>query len=724
MLFQENMNEEKTSEDNISKEEITPLVTKKIEDYTKIIPQRIENKPIPTAVSEEVILDIKDEDFDKANTENNCENQDLDFSFGKDTQKDNIKNNNSEKTETNNTNNSNNTHDNFFIFKNKCNDSKNQEKFNILDKIDMLSENLSSYQFTDSISNLRDSYMEGSTKLQLIKDKFLSNFKNKDRTKSLQRVLKLFEKYQNYNNRLNNSQCNNSFSYLNSKPFHFWETQKTNSISIFDNVEINKDKDKDKDKNSTDKLDTEYINKSNDNILIQNNTKEILNSNNKDTTDKKEEDKKKSIDKVIFVKKINKQKEKDNNNNKVSNGKEGKKKGFFIRKIIREEKYVIDDDGKEKLVGVKQSTIDTQDKNSNLNMSNIDLKKNTKNISLLNKEKFTEFFKKKISAKGSTNSLSLQSRKKINNDNDNNTIQINTEYINNNNHKNKTINTDGYNNIKIVINKINKINSNPKINLNFIKQLKSKKNNKEQIISTRNNRNLNENNTVYKTQLNNKSVFNLTKPDNYQIHKIEEFKQPIRLNTNFNSYQNKIKSKNTGNIRILKCEKIGDNKCYCAPLINTMSSISYQKAETNKRNYSYKEIRNVSNNSKYIENNNEKEKNLTIGGLNHYNTRNNRSKIIQNIKMNKSKDNHIFYESKSFSNKKILEKKSHNNIDKYNNYYEYNNEMAAPNTVRYNKGNNRKLEKINCNDNKQSINSSRNYFYKGAMNNHRDSRKK
>ena len=723
MLFQENLNKEKTSEENNSKEEITPLVTKKIEEYTEIIPQRIENKPIPTAVSEEVILDIKDEDDDKANTENNCENQNLDFSFGKDKpkEKDNIKNTNSEKTETNNTNNSNNTNDNFFIFKNKCNDSKNQDKYNILDKIDMLSENLSSYQFTDSLSNLRDSYMEGSTKLQIIKDKFLSNFKNKDRTQSLQRVLKLFEKYQNYNrfNNSNNSQFNNSFSYLNSKPFHFWETQKTNSISIFDNVENNKDKDK----NSTDKIDTDYINKSNDNILIQNNTKEILNSINKDT-DKKEEKKKKTNDKVIFVKKSNKQKEIDNNNNKVSNGKEGKKKGFFIRKIIREEKYVIGDDGKEKLVGVKQSTIDTQDKNNNINMSNIDLRKNTKNISLLNKEKFTEFFKNKISTKGSTNSLSLQSRNKINNDNDNNAIHINTEYINNNNHKNKTINTDRYNNIKIVINKINKINSNPKINLNFIKQLKAKKNNKEQIISTRNNKNLNENHTVYKTQLNNKSVFNLTKSDNYQIHKIEEFKKPIRLNTNFNSYQNKIKSKNTGNIRILKCEKIGDNKYYCVPHINTMYNISYKKAETNKRNYSYKEIKNLSNNSQYIEKNNEKDKNLTIGGLKYYNTRNNRSRIIQNIKLNKSKDNHIFYESKSFSNKKILEKKSHNNIDNYNNYYEYNNEMAAPNTVRYSKDNNRKLEKINCNDKRQSINSSRNYFYKVANNNHRNSKKK
>ena len=76
--------------------------------------------------------------------------------------------------------NTNNTNNNIFTFKKQYNDSKNQDKYNILDKID-INDNLSSFQLTDSLSNFRDSFIERNKKLQLIKEKILTNFKNKDR---------------------------------------------------------------------------------------------------------------------------------------------------------------------------------------------------------------------------------------------------------------------------------------------------------------------------------------------------------------------------------------------------------------------------------------------------------------------------------------------------------------------------------------------------------------
>ena len=731
MLFQAHMNNETASKTQSIKPKINPLLIKKIEDYTEIIPQKIENKLIQNTVSEETIINI----------EENSENQYLEFSFGKEIQKDKIKNNknNSEKTETNNTNNANNTNNtnnNIFTFRKQYDEPKNQDKYNILDKIDMLSDNVSSFQFTDSLSNFRDSYIEGNKKLQLIKDKFLSKFKNKERTQSLEKALMFFEKYQNYQ-KMNNNQLNDSFSNLINKPLNFWDSQKTNNMSIFPNDDNNKDKDTDK--NTYDNLNTDYVNESNDNYLNKNgiNKNEIMDYRNNKDIDKKDGDKKTIDKKAVLQKLINKQKEMDKNKNKtLSNSKDGKKKGYFIRKIIREEKYVVDNDGNEKILRVKQSTIDTQDKNQDKNLSNISLKNSTNiNMPLLNKEKFTEFFNNKIAhAKNGTNSLSMQSRKKINN---NKNIEINTEFINNNNNNNNnhyinnnTINTDGYNNIKIVINKINKINTNPKINLNFIKKYKIKKA-KEQNDSTLNNDNSNEN-IGYKTQTNSKSVFHLIKNDNIKKNKIEEYKQPIRLNTNFNSYKNKMQSLDKGNIKILKCEKFADNKSYVIPFANTISSFSYQKAQnTDKKNYSYKEIRNLSNtsnNSKSLENYNyETEPTLTNGGLDNSNstTKKYQSKIIHNIKMDKNKTNHAFYESKSFSNKKLNEK-NHKFIEKYNNnnYYEFTYESGS-NTARNNKGNNTKFEKINYNINpSKSINPNRNYYYRCAMNNYKDMKKK
>ena len=740
MLLQNHTNNEKESKTQSIKPKINPLLIKKIEDYTEIIPQKIENKLIQNTVSEETIINI----------EENSENQYLEFSFGKEIQKDKImKNkNNSEKTEANNTNNANNinnTNNNNFTFRKQYNDPKNQDKYNILDTIDMFSDNVSSFQLTDSLSNFRDSYMEGNKKLQLIKDKFLSNFKNKERTRSLEKALMLFEKYQNYQ-KANNNQLNDSLSNLINKPLNFWDTQKTHNMSIFPNNENNNEnnndnnKDKDTDKNTCDNLSTNYVSENNDNYLNNNdiNKNDIINYNNNKDTDKKDGDKKTIDQKAILQKLINKQKEIDKNKNKtLSNRKDGKKKGYFIRKIIREEKYVVDNDGNEKILGIKQSTIDTQDKNQDKNLSNNGLKNSINfNMPLLNKEKFTEFFNNKIAhTKNGTNSLSLQSRKKINNNNKK--IEINTEFINNNNNNNNnhyinnnTISTDGYNNIKIVINKINKINTNPKINLNFIKKYNIKKT-KEQKDSTPNNDNSNDN-IGYQTQTNNKNIFRLIKNDNIKKNKIEEYKQPIRLNTNFNSYKNKMQSLDKGNIKILKCEKFADNKSYVVPFTNTISSFSYQKAQnTDKRNYSYKEIRNLSNtsnNSKSLDNYNyETEPSLTNGGLNNSNftTKKYQSKIVHNMKMDKNKTNHAFYESKSFSNKKLNEKK-HKFIEKYNNnsYYEFTYESGS-NTSRYSKGNNTKFEKINYNINpSKSINPNRNYYYQCAMSNYKDMKKK
>ena len=581
--------------------------------------------------------------------------------------------------------------------------------------------------------------------MQLIKEKFLSNFKNKERHESLEKALMFFEKYKNFQNP--NNQFNHSFSKLIHKPLRFLTSQKTNSMSIFDNFE------KKQNKGSYNKLEIDYVSKSNENALNKY-KKEKINNNNyiilkyvskekelnkdrekaKDAVKLKDKEKKIINKKVILKKLINRHKELDKTKN-IQSDKNDKKRGFFIRKVIREEKYIIDNDGKEKLVGVKQQTFDTQEKKDirpkKENLANICLKYNNKNITLLNKKKFTEFFKNKISLTKDINSLSLQNKNKKNNNIKNKSLQINTDQINNNDYKtinktvNKTVNNDGYNNIKIVINKINKINSNPKINLNFIKKYKIKKN-KEQNIITRNNLNAYEN-MIYQTQANNNSSYYLMNCDNFLNDNMSQYRQPIRINTNFNSYQSKIISK--GNIKILKCEKFGDNQSFGLECFNTQ-----KRQNSNKRNYSYKEIKNLSNSSNnniekdsdiYNFHYNKTEKTLITGPINYNNLnhsneyRTNNIPNIQNIKLNKNRHNHTFYESKSFSNKKNMGKKPSNNFINYDysNYYEYN-DMRL-NTDRYNKGSNVQMELIK-NDQNKTINPDRIYFYQHALNNYFD----
>ena len=150
--------------------------------------------------------------------------------------------------------------------------------------------------------------------MQLIKEKFLSNFKNKDRSESLEKALMFFEKYQNFQKP--NNQFNHSFSKLIDKPMRFLTSQKTNSMSIFDNVE------KKQIKGSYDKLEIDYVSKSNDNTLNKYRKEKIDNKNNtilkyvskekepnkdsdkaKDTVKDKDKDKK-IINKKVILKKL------------------------------------------------------------------------------------------------------------------------------------------------------------------------------------------------------------------------------------------------------------------------------------------------------------------------------------------------------------------------------------------------------------------------------------
>ena len=119
--------------------------------------------------------------------------------------------------------------------------------------------------------------------------------------------------------------------------------------------------------------------------------------------------------------------------------------------------------------------------------------------------------------------------------------EINTEYINN-----KNINKDSYNNIKIVINKINKINSNPKINLNFIKKYKNGitsliNENKENKIYNGNNIIIPKYNicqTDLNSENNNKSIIKINQPLNSSKINLNI----SNINNNLNKYNNnKIK---------------------------------------------------------------------------------------------------------------------------------------------------------------------------------------
>ena len=104
-----------------------------LEDYSEIIPQKIEKE--------------KEKEKPNINLETETENimaQNLEFSFGKDLKK---------------------------------HMEINRLKTDYLDKKEVLSDNLSNYQMTDSMSNFVENNNDNK-KIQLIKEKFISTFKN------------------------------------------------------------------------------------------------------------------------------------------------------------------------------------------------------------------------------------------------------------------------------------------------------------------------------------------------------------------------------------------------------------------------------------------------------------------------------------------------------------------------------------------------------------------
>ena len=670
----------------------------KMEDYTEIIPQKLENKlnsEKPIKLEKE-----KEKEENDNNLEENYDNQNLDFSFGKDFQKDNISNkknlndinkdnNNSEKTESNT---------NTCSLKYKFNKTLNNE---IFDKRDIFSENMSSYQMTDSLSNLKENNnLEEYKKLKLIKEKFISTFKNKERGESLEKALTLFEKYQNLR-ACNLNNLSHSFTNFKDIPYKNLISQNINSLTIIDN-KINSNNKNNKNNNINDNninknnknnnlskitssfnnLKIEYINKNNENfinnnkkILKQNNINIINNKNINNNINNNDND-----NKLVLKKLVNRKK---GENHKIFSIKDGKKKGFLIRKVIREEKYYIDDNGKEKLIRVKQSTIDSKENNEikektpikpKENKPYINLKYKNQNLTLLNKKKFAEYIKEKINIKKNNNSVSILNKNHNNLIKKN--IKINTDLINN-----KYITNDNSNSIKIVINKINKINTNPKINLNFIKNFKNKL--KDNTLSMKM---LNENKAnICNTETNQNKAFHFIKIDKLKNDKIIEYK-PIMTNTNFISNKNKRKQKVNELLTILKCEKVDKlNKTLEKKLISSKIGkyssnprMIIQKSQNyNKRNYSFKEIKNLSNNiinsSKYILNKKfEKdnyriytEKNLTVDSFNNkYKLKN---ALNQSNGLKKNKINHTFYESKSFSCEKKLNQELKNNDNNKNN---------------------------------------------------------
>ena len=705
------MLEANKKKDISNKPENNLISNSSLEDYVEIIPQKIENKQ--TLQRSNGGTNLKSIN---RNLEENFDNQNLDFSFGKDLQKETIlnnknniskENNNSEKTDTNTNANS---------LKNKLNNTLNND---ILEKREIFSENLSSYHLTDSLSNLRDNNnLEGDKKLQMIKEKFVSNFKNKERGASLEKAFTLFEKYQNFRIFNLNNMLNHSFSNFKDIPYGNLITQNTN-LSIID-----KNNNKTENRSSVRKLEIDCTNKKFENII--NNHKKKKSENNINTINNKNINQNNNINNKLILKKlIKRKKDKDK---KIFSLNVDKKKGFYIRKVIREEKYFIDDNGKEKLIGIRQSTIDSKEKVENKDIkqdktskAKLSLKYKNKNITLLNKKKFAEYIKDKINNKKDNNSISLQNK---NQDkfNKNKNIQINTDFINN-----KKGNIDNCNNIKIVINKINKINTNPKINLNFIKKYKNKKIKENASIR---NKIFENNNVIYKTEINDNKTFHLIKVDKMKNEKIIENK-PLIANENININNNKVKTKIKDNIKILKCEKVyrQQNKTQENKLIKSNFGISssnpriiiQQRQKYNKRNYSYKEIKNLSNlnntkSYKYISNKDleknikKHEKYLTIDTLDY--TSNNKyklNKIPNRNSPNKNRHNHIFYESKSFSSKKNLTPKLINNKNE-----EDNNKIIMLKKARFYRNridSSSTLEAINNYENK-TINTNRIYINK------------
>ena len=677
-----------------------------LEDYSEIIPQKIEKE--------------KEKEKPNINLETETENimaQNLEFSFGKDLKK---------------------------------HMEINRLKTDYLDKKEVLSDNLSNYQMTDSMSNFVENNNDNK-KIQLIKEKFISTFKNKERNESLERAFTLFQKF--HNNLNNNNKMNLSFSHKLEKPFQFLTSQSTNSLSIIDKNN-KKQNDANKTLNGLKHNHTLNIVKSNDDFFKYKIKKisKIIKENPDENNDAKYNEKTYDENMKRIIKKRPQ-------NKKIFSLKDDKKKGVFIRKVIREEKYFIDDDGTEKLIGIKQSTYDTHDRKKKIKKINVNKIKNDKNKALFNKKKFAEYIKDKITNKNTNRSSCIQD-KITNNDSNMKNIEINTEFINN-----KNINNDNCNNIKIVINKINKINSNPKINLNFIKKYKSglkslqtqSNENKENKICNENNINQhpipNNKNEVCKTEINsnNKKIhmIKVTKPLNQAKIK-PDILNNFNSGNNLNKYHRKIKMNLPllGKLKLIKCEKI--NNYIKKPLItikkiNTnrinTQGITLGKRDLTKRNYSFKEIRNLSNNNitsnkyvstKHLERNeteiNNPKKNSNIESYKD-NTNNN---MINNLKIKKylietlnkkNRFNHNFYESKSFSlqNNNNLNFKSNNTIiidsstpnSNRINYYKYafNNFNKNENDKENNKISYNNMTLMN-NNNIYAINTSFNNIYK------------
>ena len=582
---------------NSPEEEINYNSFQNLENYTEIIPQKIEKEK----EKEKVNINI-------ATDEDNIFDSNLEFSFGKDLKK---------HLETNRL------------------------------KTDL---NTNNYQITDSVSNIFENE-EGNKKMKIIKEKFISNFKSKDRNESLERAFTLFEKFHNNLNNNKTDISHLSFSQKFEKPFKFLTSQSTNSLSIIDKI------------------------KDTNNKLAHNNTLNTIKSN---------EDffkyKIKKISKIIKEKEedldennnINKNNEtsyiksRKSCNKKIFSLKDEKKKGIFIRKVIREEKYFIDDDGNEKLIGIRQSTFDIKNskkKDKKINVNKI--KKENNNKTLFNKKKFAEYIKDRITNRKSESSLCFQN-KNTNKDNNIKNIEINTEFINN-----KNFNNDNCNNIKIVINKINKINSNPKINLNFIKKYKNGIKNLE---NTENKENIQNNmNSNIKNQENKNKICETEINHNNEVHIIKvgkiinksKIKSDI-LNKLVKCHRKiKMNLPPIGKLKLIKCEKINNNNKIPLTLLKKYDTNrpSIKKRDLTKRNYSFKEIRNLSKNSqsnkyiftKHVERNDlEKNKNIKNIKIESYRVNNDNDNLKFKKYMidsfnKKNRFNHNFYESKSFS---------------------------------------------------------------------------
>ena len=598
-LIQTNINEEKLYESKIKSEQRINSSDKEINinDYSEIIPQKIEK--------EKYYISTENDDILKQN---------LEFSFGKNSKK---------------------------------NEELNRLKTDYLDKKEILSDNLSNYQLTDSLTNLIEKE-DDNKKLKLIKEKFISNFKSKVRSESLEKAFTLFEKFHHNLGNNNYNKMNMSCSQKLVKPFQFLASQNTNSLTIIDN---NNKRQKGNNEKIIEQNKTLNLTKSNDDFFKYKKRKilRIIKENEKENKENKENNECNTFD--------DKEKRK---NKKIFYLKNLKKKGIFIRKVIREEKYIIDDDGTEKLIDIKQSTYDTHGNKKKIKKINVNkiIKENNNKTTLFNKKKFEEYIKDKMAYK--KNNIN---NKSINNENNMKNIEINTEYINN-----KNINKDSYNNIKIVINKINKINSNPKINLNFIKKYKNGKTslideNKENKIYNGNNIIIPKYNicqTDLNSDNNNKSIIKINQPLNSSKINLNI----SNINNNLNKYNNnkiKINIPLMGKLKLIKCEKN-----YC----KKKSSIPFKKTNTNrinqcvrdisKRNYSFKEIKDLSNHSnsnKYMPTNHLERYEAEIN-----NNINNKNNIYDGLKIKKCildslnkkyklKFNHNYYESKSFSSK-------------------------------------------------------------------------